>query len=94
MRKQKDLFKIFKVLGDETRFRIVDKLLNCKSFKDNTCCSDLADFTQKDLSTISRQLDILEKEGIIVVNKVSKSKCIKLKNKEIILKVFEYSKKL
>ncbi|MDD4049808.1 MAG: ArsR family transcriptional regulator [Candidatus ainarchaeum sp.] len=83
-------YKIFKALGEETRYSIVLKLLN---EKDN-CCTDLASFTGKDLSTISRQLAILKKEGIITIEKINKSKCIKIKNKKLLLKIISDIKKL
>jgi DNA-binding transcriptional ArsR family regulator len=55
-------YKVFKALGEKTRYNIILKLLESKK----NCCTELALFTKKDLSTISRQLQILEKENIIV----------------------------
>ena len=85
-----DEYKIFKALGEKTRYSIVLKLLGTK----DNCCTDLASFTKKDLSTISRQLSILEKENIIEITKVNKTKCIKLKNKILILKIITEIKKI
>ena len=48
---------IFKALGDSTRYKIIISLLDSKQ---NMCCTDLSEITNKDLSTISRQLKILE----------------------------------
>lgn len=83
-------YKIFKALGEQTRYSIVLKLLESKK----NCCTDLAQFTKKDISTISRQLQILEKENIIVVEKINKSKCIKIKNKELLLNIIKNIKKI
>lgn len=83
-------YKIFKALGEKTRYSIVLKLLEAK----DNCCTELASFTGKDLSTISRQLAILERENIITIKKINKTKCIKIKNKKIILKVIENIKKI
>lgn len=76
-------YKIFKVLGDKTRYNIVYNLLK----SDFSCCTDIAKFTKKDLSTISRQLKILENKKIIQINKINKNKCVKLKNKKLIQKI-------
>ncbi len=83
-------YKIFKALGEKTRYSIVLKLLEAK----DNCCTDLASFTGKDLSTISRQLSILEKEGIIIIEKINKSKCIKIKDKKLLLKIIADIKQL
>ena len=89
-KKNMDEYKIFKALGEKTRYSIVLKLLK---EKDN-CCTDLASFTGKDLSTISRQLVILEKEGIISIEKINKSKCVKIRNKKLLLKIIDDIKKI
>jgi DNA-binding transcriptional ArsR family regulator len=83
-------YKVFKALGEKTRYSIVLKLLNTK----NNCCTNLASFTKKDLSTISRQLSILKKENIIEITKINKTKCIKLKNKTLVLKIINDIKKI
>ncbi len=83
-------YKVFKALGEKTRFSIISSLLDEK----DCCCTDLSDFTNKDISTISRQLKILEKENIISITKINKTKCIKLKNKKLILKVIDFAKKI
>lgn len=83
-------YKIFKALGEKTRYSMVLKLLEAK----DNCCTDLASFTGKDLSTISRQLAVLKKEGIITIEKVNKSKCVKIRNKKLLLKIIEDIKKI
>lgn len=75
--------KFFKALGDKTRFEIVSILLKNK----NNCCSDLAETTKKDISTITRQLKILKQENIITINKKGKKKCISLVDKKRIEKI-------
>lgn len=83
-------YKIFKALGDKTRFEIISKLITDKK----NCCTDLANITNRDLSTITRQLDILKKENIIQVTKIGKTKCISLKNKKLIKIIINNSKKI
>jgi DNA-binding transcriptional ArsR family regulator len=85
-----DEYKILKALGEKTRFSIISKLLKNK----DCCCTDLSNFTKKDISTISRQLKILEKENIVFVTKLNKTKCIKLKNKKLIIKIIDLAKKI
>ncbi len=83
-------YKIFKALGEKTRYSIVLELLKDK----NNCCTDLSNFTKKDLSTISRQLKILEREGIIIIEKINKTKCVKIKDKKLILEIIKNIKKI
>ena len=78
-------YLLFKALGDKTRFLIIEKLLEDKK----NCCTDLADITNRDLSTISRQLEILKKANIIKITKIKKNKCISLTNKTAIKKIIK-----
>ena len=86
-----EITKIFKALGDPTRFKIIEKMLFDK--KEN-CCTDFAIFTEKDISTISRQLVVLEQTNIIEITKVNKTKCIKLKNKKALKKLIKIANDL
>lgn len=79
----KTTFLFFKALGDKTRFDIVVALLKNKE----NCCTDLAEITKKDISTITRQLNILEKQNIITIKKKGKQKCVSLTNKKQIQKI-------
>jgi len=86
-----EVTKIFKALGDPTRFKIIDKMLSDK--KEN-CCTDFAVFTEKDISTISRQLAVLKQANIIEITKINKTKCVKLKNKKALIKLIEIANDL
>jgi DNA-binding transcriptional ArsR family regulator len=86
-----DLYKIFKALGEKTRYRIILELLDTKN---NICCTDLSTKLQKDLSTISRQLNILEESNLIVVTKINKTKCIKLRNQKLIKELLKSAKNI
>ena len=83
-------YKIFKALSDPTRYKIIKKVLETK----NNCCTDIATFTDKDISTISRQLDILEEYRIIEIKRVNKTKCIKVKKEDLVKKLIETSKNI
>lgn len=80
---------IFKALGDKTRYSIILKLLT-----KNTTCTEIASFTKKDISTISRQINVLKKAGLLVIKKQNKTKCIKIKNKKLLQKIIKDIKNL
>jgi DNA-binding transcriptional ArsR family regulator len=82
--------QILKALSDPTRYKIIIDLLDSK----DNCCTDFAKLTHRDLSTISRQLEILKDSGLIEVNRIKKTKCIKLKNKKNILALLKLLKKI
>lgn len=86
-----EVIKIFKALGDPTRFKIISKILSDK--KEN-CCTDFAVFTEKDISTISRQLAVLKQANIIEIIKIDRTKCVKLKNKKSLIKLIEIANDL
>jgi len=85
----KDLHEVFKALGEKTRYRIILELIDHKS---NICCTDLSNNLKKDLSTISRQLNILKKSNLIIITKINKTKCIKLKNQILIKELLKTAK--
>jgi len=86
-----EVIKIFKALGDPTRFKIISKML---SDKEENCCTDFAVFTEKDISTISRQLAVLKQANIIEITKIDRTKCVKLKNKKYLIKLIEIANDL
>jgi len=83
---------IFFALSDKTRYDIIIHLL--QNSKKNTCCTDLSEITKKEISTITRQLDVLIKSNLIIVTKIKKNKCIKLKNPKLINQIIDLSKKM
>lgn len=74
----KDLVKIFKALGDETRLSIVEFLL-----LEDKCACDFADCIKKDQTTISRHLKILVEAGILDYKKEGRNIRYKIKNNNI-----------
>jgi len=58
--KEKDLVKIFKALGDETRLKIIESLLDGEK-----CVCDIIPSTQRTQSTVSIQLAKLESYGVV-----------------------------
>lgn len=73
---KRNLTKIFKALGDETRLQIVEFLL----FEEQCAC----DFTQcinKDQTTVSRHLKILVESGLLISKKNGRNIIYKIKDK-------------
>jgi len=86
-----EITKIFKALGDPTRFKIIEKILFDKK---KNCCTDFAIFTEKDISTISRQLMVLKQANIIEITKINKTKCVRLKNEKSLEKLIKIANDL
>ncbi len=63
----KELAKIFKVLGDETRLKILDLL-----FEGEKCVCEIVERTEKSQPTISIHLAKLEEAGIVCSRKEGK----------------------
>jgi len=59
--------QVFKALASPTRIKILKMLLTKKA-----CATDICSCIKKDLSTISRHLQILQSAGLIDYNKIGK----------------------
>lgn len=73
-----DLVKIFKALGDETRLQIVEYLL-----LEEQCACDFVKCFNKDQSTVSRHLKILEESKILRTEKRGRNVIYKIRNEEM-----------
>ncbi len=56
----KDLVKLFKALGEESRLRIVECLLH-----HDRCACEFAAVTDRDQTTVSRHLKVLVEAGVL-----------------------------
>lgn len=79
-----NIVKILKALASETRLKIIEELL-----KNPKCATDLSNCIQKDISTISRHLEILENAGIIKIEKIGRKISIKLRNPSMLKKLLQ-----
>jgi ArsR family transcriptional regulator len=70
--------KIFKALGDDTRLTIVRCLLN-----NDHCACDFTGVTQREQSTVSRQLKVLLEAGIVKYTREGKNLIYSIKDDEI-----------
>ena len=71
----KKTIKILKALSDETRFKIVEFLLDGEK-----CVCEIIPLTKRTQSTVSIQLSRLEKSGIIVHRKDGRKAYYKIKD--------------
>ncbi len=71
----KDMFKIFKALGDETRLKIVEALLDGEK-----CVCEIVPLTKRSQPTVSIQLAKLESWGIIKSRRQGRSVYYRLVN--------------
>ncbi len=79
-----DKVRILKALACETRIKIIEELL-----KNPKCAKDLSSCVGKDISTISRHLEILERAGILKIKKEGKRINVEIRNPDILKKLFE-----
>jgi len=86
---EKETIKILKALSDETRLRIVKYLLNGEK-----CVCEIFPYVKRTQSTVSIQLSVLEKAGILSSRREGKKVYYKIKDKRInkILKIIEEKK--
>ena len=74
----KNLVKIFKALGEETRFRIVQCLIH-----HDHCACDFARITGKDQTTVSRHLKILVEASILETEKKGRNIIYRISNETV-----------
>ena len=67
------LIDIFSVLGDKTRYKIVELLAKNKTL----CVSDLAAVLEMSISCISQHLRVLEMSGLVESQRYGKTICYK-----------------
>jgi len=77
--------QLFKVLGDETRLRIIGYIQRNKK---NTCCQ-IAEHIKKDVSTTFRHLEALKQAGIIETRKEGKFLECRIKDEKLVRGLFE-----
>jgi len=75
----REALKIFKALGDETRLKIVEYLLNGEK-----CVCEIVRRVNKSQSAVSIQLAKLESLGILESRREGKKIYYKIKNKKVI----------
>jgi DNA-binding transcriptional ArsR family regulator len=74
--KESDSFaKSFAVLGDKTRYSIIELL----SRNSKLCVSDLANILQTSVSAVSQHLRVLEMSGMVESNRTGKTICYRIK---------------
>jgi ArsR family transcriptional regulator len=83
---EKETIKILKALGDETRLKIIKYLLNGEK-----CVCEIFPYVKRTQSTVSIQLKVLEKAGILSSRREGKKVYYKIKDKRInkILRIIE-----
>jgi ArsR family transcriptional regulator len=86
---EKETIKILKALGDETRLKIIKYLLNGEK-----CVCEIFPYVKRTQSTVSIQLKVLEKAGILSSRREGKKVYYKIKDKRInkILRIIEEKK--
>ena len=77
---------IFKALGEPTRIKIVEDLLNRDSCK---CVCELSKRLGKDQSVIYRHVQILERAGILSTSKEANKLLCCISNKEKVKRILE-----
>jgi ArsR family transcriptional regulator len=75
---QSEIANLFNVMGDETRLRIIEVLLNKKMFVQEIC--DALEVTQ---SAVSHQLQILKLNKVVDFQKIGKQICYSLADHHI-----------
>jgi DNA-binding transcriptional ArsR family regulator len=85
----KDKIKLLKALGDETRIKIVQYLLNGEQ-----CACTIVPYIGKAQPTVSQHLKILEEAGILEVRRQGVNLLYKIKSREAvrILKILDIQK--
>jgi ArsR family transcriptional regulator len=83
---EKETIKILKALGDETRLKIIKYLLNGEK-----CVCEIFPYVKRTQSTVSIQLKVLEKAGILSSRREGKKVYYKIEDKRInkILRIIE-----
>jgi len=74
----KDLLKIFKALGDETRLKIVELLLGGEK-----CVCEIVPYIKRTQSTVSIQLAKLENLGIVESGREGKKVYYRVSNPKV-----------
>ncbi|MBI2474632.1 MAG: winged helix-turn-helix transcriptional regulator [Candidatus Taylorbacteria bacterium] len=74
-RDNSSLFDIFSVLGDRTRYKIIELL----SKNDKLCVSDLAAVLEISISCVSQHLRILEMSGLVESERTGQNICYRYK---------------
>jgi ArsR family transcriptional regulator len=74
----KNKVKFFKVLGDETRLKIVRYVFDC-----GCCACDFTPMTKKDQTTVSRHLKTLVEAGILKYEKKGRNIIYSIKDDKI-----------
>jgi len=75
MKNEKETIKILKALSDETRLKIIKYLLNGEK-----CVCEIFPYVKRTQSTVSIQLSILEKAGILSSRREGKKVYYKIKD--------------
>jgi len=75
-RERPDLSDTFSVLGDKTRYKIIELLSRNKTL----CVSDLSAILDVSMSCISQHLRILEMSGLVKSNRQGQSICYSYTN--------------
>ncbi|MEM3364006.1 MAG: metalloregulator ArsR/SmtB family transcription factor [Candidatus Micrarchaeia archaeon] len=90
MRTREDAIKLVKALADDTRFRIVELLLNGK-----LCVCKIFPQVKKAQPTVSLQLKKLERLGVISSKRMGRRVFYEIRNKRVyaILEALGYNKK-
>jgi len=86
---EKGIIKILKALGDETRLKIVEFLLDGEK-----CVCEIFPHVKRTQSTVSIQLSILEKAGILSSRREGKKVYYKIKDYRVcdVFKALGYKK--
>ena len=89
MEKNKKTLEILKALSDETRLKIVEFLLDGEK-----CVCEIFPHVKRTQSTVSIQLSVLEKAGIVESRREGKNIYYKIKDYRVcdIFKVLGYAK--
>jgi DNA-binding transcriptional ArsR family regulator len=75
----KSLAKLFKLLGDETRIKILYSII-----KKEKCVCEIVKDVKKSQPTVSIHLNKMEKEGILESEKIGRMMVYRIKNHKLI----------
>ncbi len=75
----KSVVKLFKLLGDETRIKILYSIM-----KKEKCVCEIVKEVKKSQPTVSIHLDRMEKEGLLVSEKRGRMMIYRIKNHKVI----------
>ena len=86
-----DIADLLKALGEFNRLSLVYKLCDCKSPQNVMC---LCDCCSVDASVVSRHLKILEREGIVSLQKNGRERTYTLNRSDVAARLRELADKI